>query len=52
MDLAAAVEFPRDIALANLHRASPAARIFEVSARTGQGMDAWCDYLVHTHRPA
>ncbi len=30
-----------------LTREYPAARIFEVSARTGQGMDAWIDVLTH-----
>jgi hydrogenase nickel incorporation protein HypB len=45
-DLAEAVEFQRDAALANIHRVNPKARIFELSARTGQGMDAWCEFLV------
>ena len=45
IDLAAHVEFNRDAALANIRRVSPAARIFEVSAKTGEGMQAWCDYL-------
>lgn len=49
MDLAAAVGFARETALANVRRASPGASVFEVSARSGQGMDAWCDYLVR-HR--
>ncbi len=45
IDLATAVEFDREAALANIRRAGPKARIFEVSAKTGQGMDGWCDYL-------
>jgi hydrogenase nickel incorporation protein HypB len=45
-DLAAAAEFQREQALANLRRISPRASLFEVSARTGAGMDAWCDFLV------
>jgi hydrogenase nickel incorporation protein HypB len=44
-DLAQACEFDRDAALANLRQVSPAARIFEVSAKTGEGMEAWCAFL-------
>ncbi len=50
MDLAIAVEFNRQTALANLRRMSPNATIFELSARTGQGMDAWCDQLLKKHQ--
>jgi hydrogenase nickel incorporation protein HypB len=46
MDLAGACGFSREALLANLRRVAPAARVFEVSARTGQGMQAWEDYLV------
>ena len=28
---------------------APKARIFEVSAKTGAGMAAWCDYLAESH---
>jgi len=45
-DLAEAVEFNRETALANLRRASPKARLFETSAKTGAGMSTWCEYLV------
>lgn len=48
IDLAAAVDFPRDTALANLRQASPNAQVFELSARTGQGMDAWCEFLLQS----
>lgn len=44
-DLADAVEFPREEALKNICMMAPKAKIFEVSARTGQGMKAWYDYL-------
>jgi hydrogenase nickel incorporation protein HypB len=44
-DLAAPCEFDRDAALANLRRVNPKARVFEVSAKTGSGMDAWCEFL-------
>jgi hydrogenase nickel incorporation protein HypB len=44
-DIAEAVGFERDTALSNIHRIVPKATIFEVSARTGQGMEAWYSYL-------
>ncbi len=46
IDLADAAGFARDTAHASLRRVCPRARVFELSARTGQGLDAWCDYLV------
>jgi hypothetical protein len=30
-----------------IHAVQPAARIFELSAKTGDGMAAWCHYLQH-----
>lgn len=45
MDMASAAGFDRDLALKNIRQASPRAKIFELSARTGDGMSAWCDYL-------
>ena len=45
MDIAEAVGFDRETALRNVRRAAPEATIFEVSAKTGQGMDAWYRYL-------
>jgi len=50
IDLAAACDFDRAKALGNLHRVSHHATIFELSARTGQGLDAWCDFLVQQHQ--
>jgi hydrogenase nickel incorporation protein HypB len=49
VDLTAACDFDRDQALANLRRVSHHADVFELSARTGQGVDAWCDYLARRH---
>jgi hydrogenase nickel incorporation protein HypB len=46
IDLAPASGFNREKALANLGRVSHHATVFELSARTGQGMKAWCDFLV------
>ena len=45
-DLAAAAGFAREPALANLRRVSHHAQIFELSAKTGDGMAAWLDFLV------
>jgi hydrogenase nickel incorporation protein HypB len=50
MDIAAAVGFDRETALRNIRRVAPDATIFEVSAKTGQGMEAWYAYL--RDRPA
>jgi hydrogenase nickel incorporation protein HypB len=55
MDIAAAVGFDRETALCNIRRAAPQAVVFEVSARTGEGMDAWYQYLrehLHARQPA
>jgi hydrogenase nickel incorporation protein HypB len=55
MDIAAAVGFDRETALRNIRRAAPQAVVFEVSARTGEGMDAWYQYLrehLHARQPA
>lgn len=45
IDLASAAEFNRAQALENITKAAPKARIFETSARTGEGLDPWLDYL-------
>jgi hydrogenase nickel incorporation protein HypB len=45
-DLASAAGFDRQQALANLHRVSHHAEVFELSAKTGEGMKAWLEYLV------
>jgi hydrogenase nickel incorporation protein HypB len=31
--------------LDNLRKVNPAAQVMLVSARTGEGVDAWCDWL-------
>ena len=49
-DLAMAVGFDRGQALANLNRVSHHAQIFELSAKTGDGMKAWLDFLVKQQR--
>lgn len=45
IDLTAAVGFDRASARTNVQRIAPQAELFEVSARTGEGFDAWLAYL-------
>ena len=45
IDLAAAVEFDRDRAIANLDAIAPQAQRFELSARTGSGLESLIDWL-------
>ena len=45
IDIASAVEFDRDKAIANIQKIAPQAQIFEVSAKTGQGIDSLLTYL-------
>jgi Ni2+-binding GTPase involved in maturation of urease and hydrogenase len=33
-----------------LRRVAPKARVFETSAKTGQGFDAWRDFLFQQHQ--
>jgi hydrogenase nickel incorporation protein HypB len=47
IDLSEAAGFDRSLALEHLRAIAPQARVFEVSARTGQGMEAWFDELEH-----
>jgi hydrogenase nickel incorporation protein HypB len=51
-DLVPHLDYDRDAALANIRRVSPDARIFETSARAGDGLDAWCDFLLGARTPA
>jgi len=45
MDLAAAVEFDWPAAEANIQRVRPGMRILRISAKTGEGMEAWLEFL-------
>jgi hydrogenase nickel incorporation protein HypB len=45
-DLEAAAGFDREQALANLQRVSHHAEVFELSAKTGEGMPGWLDFLI------
>ena len=49
-DLAQVCGYDRGTALANLRQIAPRAPVFELSAKTGQGMAAWCDFLVQQHQ--
>ena len=49
IDLAQPCGFNREALLANIRRITPQARVFEVSAKTGQGMDAWRQFLLQQH---
>jgi hydrogenase nickel incorporation protein HypB len=44
-DLAEAAGFDREGALANVRAVAPQATVFEVSSRTGRGMEGWYAYL-------
>jgi hydrogenase nickel incorporation protein HypB len=45
MDLAPHLDWDEALCLANLRKVRPGVFVFQVSARTGQGMDAWIAYL-------
>jgi hydrogenase nickel incorporation protein HypB len=45
IDLAAACDFDRDTALANVEAVRPGIRVLETSAKTGAGLEAWLAYL-------
>lgn len=46
MDLAAATGFDHGAALANIQAIAPHATLLETSARTGEGIDRWIEFLV------
>jgi hydrogenase nickel incorporation protein HypB len=45
IDIAEPCGFDRELALHNINEIRPGIRIFETSAKTGAGLDAWLDYL-------
>lgn len=51
MDLAAAVEFDYEMAHRSIQSVRPGMKVLQVSAKTGQGMDAWLDFLQSRFRP-
>jgi hydrogenase nickel incorporation protein HypB len=46
MDLAPHLEWDLSACRRAIQSVHPGVFVFELSARTGDGMDAWCDYLV------
>lgn len=45
IDTKGVFEFDDDAVRERIHRLNPDAEIFFISARTGEGIDAWCDWL-------
>ncbi len=45
MDLADVCEFDRAVALQNIESVRPGMQVFEVSAKSGRGIDPWINYL-------
>ncbi len=50
LDLDRACDFNRAEATANIRHIAHHAQLFEVSAKTGTGLDDWCNYLVQQHK--
>jgi len=50
IDLAGPCGFERETALANIQRVAPKARVFETSAKTGQGLAAWKEFLLQQYQ--
>lgn len=51
IDLADAAEFDRDAARGSIHSVRPGMRVFELSAKTGAGMNEWLAYLNDSRAP-
>jgi hydrogenase nickel incorporation protein HypB len=49
LDLDRACDFNRAEVTANIRHIAPHAQLFEISAKAGTGLDAWCDYLIQQH---
>ena len=45
MDLLPHLDFDLDLFRANLRQVNPTATMIDLSARTGEGVDAWCNWL-------
>ncbi len=45
IDLAEAVGFDRQLALNNIQKVRPGVRVVETSAKTGEGMDEWIEFV-------
>lgn len=51
IDIAGPCGFDRDLALKNINEIRPGIRIFETSAKTGDGMDEWLSFLMEQVKP-
>ena len=45
LDLAAAIEFDVALLLRNIERVRPGVPVFQLSSKTGEGLEEWIDYL-------
>ena len=45
IDLLAHLDFDLDVFLANLSTVNPNATVIQASARTGEAIDDWCDWV-------
>ena len=52
VDIAGPCGFNREQAMRNINEIRPGMRVFETSARTGQGMEEWVEYLAAQRSPA
>lgn len=52
MDLLPHLDFDLDLFRRNVEQVNPAARMIEVSARTGEGLDAWHEWLTESDAPS
>lgn len=48
IDLLPYLDFDLDLFLANLKAINPGAKVIHASARTGEGIDKWCEWLLGT----
>ncbi len=51
IDLLPHLDYDLDQFLHNLRAVNPTAQVVQLSARTGEGVDRWCDWLVATRTP-
>jgi len=50
IDLIPHLDYDLSLFYANLKAVNPGVAVIETSARTGQGIDEWCDWLLDRHR--
>ncbi|MEX3010551.1 hydrogenase nickel incorporation protein HypB [Hoeflea sp. TYP-13] len=52
IDLLPYLDFDIDLAIANTRKVSPAVKVLRVSAKTGEGMDGWIEWIRTAHAMA